>query len=33
MNKKVSGDYSEQTKRALMQMNEKEMNFDLIEVS
>ncbi|XP_072177785.1 ATP-dependent RNA helicase A protein-like [Diadema setosum] len=31
MNKVVSGEYSEQTKRALMQMSEKEMNFELIE--
>ncbi|XP_041477751.1 ATP-dependent RNA helicase A-like isoform X2 [Lytechinus variegatus] len=31
MNKTISNEYSEQTRRALMQMSEKEMNFDLIE--
>ena len=33
MNKQVSNEYSEQTRRAMAQMSEKEMNFDLIEVS
>ena len=33
MNKQISADYSEQTRRAMAQMSEKEMNFDLIEVN
>ncbi len=32
MNKMVSEQYSERTRRAMAQMSEKEMNFDLIEV-
>lgn len=32
MNTKVSTQYSEQTRMAMAQMSEKEMNFELIEV-